>query len=264
MSHRTVKKTVYATGFCIVVLGVLFAIALPFFRNTDEGGQLTDAGPSYVPIVLEQVVAIPHIEKPGPKGKTVDIVARLRNENARAGTGVYPVIFALKDKAGAIVQQIKEDVYVLPGGSQYLVALDVPIPPDKGLGGVEVTPPTSVNLIPLPDNARLPDFSVFLRNRTQRTVGSYQLEQQTGVVTNNSTFDWEKVEVTGVALDASGAIVGVGKTFVGKLLIGEQREFTLQWPVPDVSTTRVVALATTNIYSDENIVHIIGDPSTLR
>ncbi len=94
--------------------------------------------------------------------------------------------------------------------------------------------------------------------------GSYPMEQQTGIVTNNSTFDWEKVEVTGVALDSKGAIIGVGRTFVGKLLIGEQREFTLLWPFPDDQTVRVVALASTNIYSDANVVHIIGDPGKLR
>ncbi len=258
------KKAGYAIGFFVVVIGIGTLIALPWLRGNAPGLLTTNTGSSYVPIVLENVIIIPHIVKPGPKGKTIDVVVRLKNENSRAGTGSYPVVFTIKDSAEGIIAKFTQDAYVLPGGLQYLVALDVPIPSDKTLGGVDVAPPASIVLTPLPDNARLPDFSVFLRDRKKFMTGSYPLEQQTGIVTNNSTFDWEKVEVTGIAFNSNGAIIGVGKTFVGKLLISEQREFTLQWPFPDDQTARVLAIAATNIYSDANIVHIIGDPGKLR
>lgn len=262
-SHRTVKKAWYAIGFFTVVIGIIVLIALPFFHSVQQT-MSTKTGDTYVPVVIENIVVLPHIAKPGPKGKTVDIVARLKNENSRAGTGKYPVTFAVKDPLGEIISRVTQETYVLPGGLQYLVALDMPIASDKTLGKVEVTPPSEITLTPLPDNARLPDLSVFLRDRKKVMSGSYPLEQQTGVVTNNSTFDWEKVEVTGVALDTKGNIIAVGKTFVGKLLIGEQREFTLQWPFPDDQTSHVLALATTDIYSDANIVHIVGDAGRLR
>ncbi len=262
-SHRTLKKAAYATGFFIIVIGISIFIVFPYLPSKQHA-LITDTGPSYVPVVLEHVVVIPHIAKPGPKGKTIDVVARLKNENSRAGTGSYPVTFTVQDSGGEVISRVTQDAYVLPGGLQYLVALDIPIPSDKTLGKVEVTPPSEIILTPLPDKAYLPEFSVILRDRKKVMSGPYSREQQTGVVTNNSTFDWEKVEVTGVALDAKGNSIAVGKTFVGKLLIGEQREFTLQWPFPDDGTARVITLATTNIYSDANIVHIIGDPGTLR
>lgn len=262
-SHRTVKKAAYATGFFVAVIGLVTLVVLPLLPDNTQT-RLPDTTSSYVPVALENVVVIPHIAKPGPKGKTIDIVARLKNANPRAGTGSYPVVFTVKNSTNEVVSRFTQDAYVLPGGLQYLVALDVPIPSNTTLGGVDVQPPTAITLTPLPDNARLPDFSVFLRDRKQVMSGAYPMEQQTGVVTNNSTFDWEKVEVTGVALDGKGAIVGVGRTFVGKLLIGEQREFTLQWPFPDDQTVRVVTLASTNIYSDANVVHMIGDPGKLR
>lgn len=261
--HRTIKKAVYAAGFLAVVSGITTYIVLQFLP-VREATITTNTEPTYVPIVLENVVVIPHIAKPGPKGRTIDVVARLQNKNSRAGTGSYPIIFTVKDNAGGMIGRFTQEAYVLPGGLQYVVALDVPMPAGKTFGNVEVTPPVSIKLTPLPDDVRLPEFSVFLRDRTSPSSGIYKLEQQTGIVTNNSTFDWEKVEVIGVALDGKGAIIGVGKTFVGKLLIGEQREFTLQWPFPEGQTSRVVVLATTNIYSDANIVHIIGDPGKLR
>jgi hypothetical protein len=263
VTHRTVKKAGYAAGFFVVVISVGTLIVLPWLPSRQQV-LITDTGSSYVPVAIENVVVIPHIAKPGPKGKTIDLVARVKNENPRAGTGSYPVTFTVQDTEGEVISRFTQDAYVLPGGLQYLVALDVPIPSDKTLGKIEAATPRSITLTPLPDNARLPDFSVFLRDRIQVMSGAYPLEQQRGIVTNNSTFDWEKVEVTGIALDDKGAMIGVGKTFVGKLLIGEQREFTLQWPFPDDATVRVIALATTNIYSDANIVHLIGDPGKLR
>jgi hypothetical protein len=172
--------------------------------------------------------------------------------------------FLLYDASGKVIQTVRQDVYVLPGGIQYVAALDIPIPPDAVFDHADVKGPEQEALSALPDTARLPDFSVYLRDRTRRKSGNFPIEQQTGIVTNNSTFDWEKVEVASVALNANGNIVGVGKTFVGKLLVGEQREFTLQWPRPDSATVRVIAIATTNIYSEENFVHIIGDSSKLR
>ena len=263
-SHRTVKKVAYATAGGIITLGMFYLVISPFLPKSDQNGLQPTPTPSYEPVVVENMVVIPHIDKPGPSGKTIDIVARLKNKNVRAGTGNYPVTFVAKDPSGIQIGAVNQMAYVLPGGVQYLVGLDIPIPADKQFGSAEIITPPTTDLVALPDSAALPDFSVFLRDRTRFTSGSQVLERQTGIVTNNSTFDWERVEVTGVAFDESGKIIGVGKTFVGKLLVGEQREFTLLWPAPINPTNRVVAIATTNIYSSENVVHILGDPGRLR
>lgn len=262
-ARRTIKKAVYATMFWIVVLGIVALIVWPWIPEK-AAAPIVVNDTKHAPIMVENIVVIPHIEKPGPFGKTIDVVARLRNDNARSGTGSYPVKLIVKDPSGAVIRTVDQAAYVLPGGVQYVAFIDVGIPSDKQFGTATIEAPTNTALIDLPDTARLPEFSVFLRERTQIASGSQNLERQTGIVTNNSTFDWEKVEVIGVALDANGKIVGVGKTFVGKLLLGEQREFTLGWPTPTAPTSRVIAIATTNIYIDENIVHIIGDPSRLR
>ncbi|MDA1169038.1 MAG: hypothetical protein O3A36_01740 [bacterium] len=218
----------------------------------------------FAPITVENIVVLPHLTSPGPFGKTIDVVARIKNENVRAGTGKYQVALVVKDPSGAVIGRVDQAAYVLPGGVQYIAFINVPVPSNKEFGTVEIQTPSTVLLEQLPDTAHVPEFRVFLRERSGTVVGSQQLERQTGVVTNNSTFDWEKVEVIGVALNESGNIVGIGKTFVGKLLLGEQREFTIGWPAPLSPTSRVIAIATTNIYSDENIVHIIGDPNKLR
>ena len=90
------------------------------------------------------------------------------------------------------------------------------------------------------------------------------LVEQKGVVTNNSAFDWQYVEVTAIAFDAGNRAIGVGTTFVGRLTSGERREFTVQWPAAAAPVARVVTLATTNIFKEDNIIRAVGDPNLLR
>lgn len=261
--HRVIKKTAYATGFGIFVCLVLFLIISPFLPKKQNTGPLVTPEP-LVPVIVENIVAIPHISEPGPLGKTVDVVARLRNNNPRSGTGDYPVTFQLKDSSGAVIQSITQHEYVLPGGIQYIAALDMQVPPGATFDHADVVTPQSPQLMTIPNTAPTPQFSVFLRDRTYVSSGNFPNEQQTGIVTNTSSFDWQQVQVTAVALDDSGAIVGVGKTFVGKLIIGEQRQFSLLWPRPGAKTNRVIAIATTNMFNDSNFVQIIGNPNNLR
>lgn len=261
--RRTGKKIFYALVYLCLWTGLGALIIIPMLPEK-QAVVVPVKTEVFAPITIENIVVLPHLTNPGPFGKTIDVVARVKNDNVRAGTGLYPVTLIVKDPAGETIRSVEQAAYVLPGGVQYLAFISVPIPSDKEFGTVDIQTPSNVSLEKLPDAARLPDLSVFLRERAQVTFGSQQLERQTGIVTNNSTFDWEKVEVTGVALNEQGDIVGIGKTFVGKLLLGEQREFSLAWPVPNSLTSRVIAIATTNIYIDENKVHILGDPSTLR
>ncbi|OGY37557.1 MAG: hypothetical protein A3E36_04820 [Candidatus Andersenbacteria bacterium RIFCSPHIGHO2_12_FULL_45_11b] len=261
--HRVLKKTAYAVGYIAVAGLLLFIIIAPFIPKKQATGPVITPEP-LAPIIVENIVAIPHIAEQGPTGKTVDVVARLRNNNPRAGVVKYPISFTLYDASGTAIQSKTQDEYVLPGSIQYVAALDIPVPPGAVFDHADITTPAQPAFIVIPGSAPTPQFSIFLRDRTYVSSGAFPLEQQTGIVTNTSSFDWQKVQVVAVAVDDNGKVVGVGKTFVGKLLIGEQREFTLQWPRPSGKTNRVIAIATTDMYSDSNFVQIVGDPNNLR
>lgn len=262
-AYRVMKKTVYGAIYIVIAGLFIFLIISPLLPK----GQNTVATPTpqpFTPIIVENIVAVPHIQDQGPTGKTVDVVARIRNTNPEAGIADFAVQFLLKDTSGATIQSVTQHEYVLPGGIEYVAALDMQVPPGATFDHAEVVPPANPTFTSVPATAPVPQFSVFLRDRTYIASGSFPFEQQTGIVTNSSSFDWQKVEVTAVALDTNGNIVGVGKTFVGKLIVGEQREFTLQWPRPSAATARVIAIATTDMFNDDNFVNIVGDPSKLR
>ncbi len=262
--YRTFKKALYATGTLLSI--VAFIVIVTLLVRDETPVVIVTPLPQFVAISVESVTAVPHITTVGLKGRTVDVIARLRNENPRAGTAHYPLTFNVYDPRGNQIASATQSAYLLPGAVQYVIATDIPIPQESQLGRVEVIKPSQseVTFMSLPNGIDAPKFSSRPLNRTTQTIGDVLVEEQTGIVTNTGTLDWQKVEVVGVAVDGAGNVIAASKTFVGRLLVGEQREFTLQWPQPAVQTDRVIIIPSTNMFREENFVEIIGDPSSLR
>ncbi|MEX1997493.1 MAG: hypothetical protein WEA04_02335 [Candidatus Andersenbacteria bacterium] len=253
---RVVKQASYAGGFLLflaIITGGFIVIAT---SPTLRGPQLAPTPSAlFQPIAVEQVDVVAH-------DGNADFIARLRNPNTRAGVVMYPVTFVVVNERGEEIRRHVETTYLLPGSLQYAVALAVPVAPRQFSVRVEVPPEPSFT--ELPETLELPVFGAFLRERGTRQVGNRAIEEQKGIVRNNGTFDFQRVQLTALASDAQGRVVGVGKTFLGELKVGEQREFTVQWPAPIQPTTKVVTLLSTNVFLEETIIRVIGDPSSLR
>lgn len=261
-SRRNRKKTVYAAG----LVGVSAAVVLIVSALTRPASAPAQPTPSptalYAPIVNERVTALPYKHADGRT--TVDVVVQLRNPNPRAGVSRYPVDFRILDPSGATLLTHQELAYIPPATLQYVMALGLELSPQQTIGKVEVTLPPSPLFEVLPEQVSTPTFSTFLRTVSERAVGDEIVATQTGLAKNTSTFDWQKVEVAVVGLNANQEVVAAGKTFLGRLLTGEQREFSVEWPKPREAIVHVIALPSTNVFREENVVEIEGDPSRLR
>lgn len=255
-ARRLRKQIAYAALFWGVVI-LLIAGPIVLFNGAPRGSREPSPLPTVaaLPINVQSVEVIQH-------ARAVDVIARLNNPNAQAGILHYPVTFILFDGANAEITRVPVTSHLLPGSLQYIAALNIPV--TTPVAKVTLITPDAPVYTDLSTNITLPSFSTSLLDRITLQRGGESLAQQKGVVTNNSTLDWQYVEVTAVALDAADKAVGVGKTFVGRLTSGEQREFTIEWPTPAVETSRVVTLATTNIFKEDNIIRAVGDPSLLR
>jgi len=254
-TQRVLKQMTYAGGCLGIVLIILFGLIALVARPKDSAQPTPTPPPSYQPIEIEQVDVINH-------GTTIDVVARLMNPNARTGFPDVPLTFTVLNGTGEEVVSQAVTTYLLPGSLQYAVALNLPI--SGQVGSVNVTMPDTLATMELPEAISVATFSTFLQERTSRLIGNQTVEEQKGIVTNTSSFDFQRVEVTAIAFDANGSLTGVGKTFLGELAVGEQREFTIQWPQPLTATERVLTLTSTNMFQEDNIIRVIGDPSQLR
>jgi hypothetical protein len=251
--RRVIKKAVYAVLFVAIALVPVVFVTVPnILRLRRETPMPT---PQAASIIVESIDTVIHDD-------SADIVARVRNPNPRAGVPEYTVTFVLLDAGGNELQRLHETSYLLPGSLNYIAVLGVPLSSALSKVGVETT--DQPRFVALNQSASLPTFNSFLRERSTQRVGTAELEVQRGVVTNTSTLGFRRLDITGVALDTTGKVVGIGKTFVGEFAVGEQREFTIAWPTPATPTERVVILATTNIFRADNILGAQGDPNLLR
>ncbi|MBI1833447.1 MAG: hypothetical protein HYR90_01350 [Candidatus Andersenbacteria bacterium] len=262
-SHRRMKQIGYVASL-VVVLVIFFSLIVPFsVRLFAEKTPVVTPSP-YQPIKLEQEAIIVHQRPDG--SRTADIVAQVRNPNSRAGLSSYVVTFKVLNPAGEEILSHTEKTHLLPGALQYVVAIDVPIPVEAAIGRLQVLLPAEGDLTfqPLPNGLNPPEFQTLLQGRSQRDIAGIPIETQTGLVTNASTFDWEKVEVVAVGLNAQRQIIAVGKTFLGRLLVGEQRQFTVTWPTTGEPIRNVIALPSTDMFNEENLVETLGNSGTLR
>lgn len=262
MLTRLKKQVAYGLGYLISAFILILALGFAIVRPSFEPTPTPEPTPQFQAIELEETSVIQHTQAKVTDPRTLDIVARLRNPNPRAGLPEYPATFVLKNQSGDELARHTTTTYLLPGAPQYAVVLNVTL--NQPLGRVEVILPPQPDFSVVPATLSLPRFSSFLRERTIKQVGATSIEEQKGIVRNTSTSDWQSVEVVGIALAADGTTQGVGQTLVGELKIGESREFTLQWPAPAQTTTRVLLVPSTNIYKDENVIRAIGDPGLLR
>ena len=260
-TRRRLKQFVYLGAFIAIVVVIILLISAAAIIPK-PGSAPTTTPIAYSPIVLEKATAIPHIL---PSGATrVDIVVQLRNPNARAGVGSYPVSVTLIDPSGQEISTRQEETFLLPGALQYLILTDVSVPRQSSVSQVVVDTPDAPEFIEVPPSVPIPQFQTFLRGRTEKRVGAEVIETQTGLVTNDSTFAWNEVQVSVVALNSDREIIATGKTFLGTLTAGEQREFIVQWPKSSQPIQQVIAVPSTNMFSEENIVEILGNPESLR
>ena len=249
--RRTLKKILYA------VLGVsaaslfIFLIVLPYLN-------LFQNDPIIPPQVRESIV-VEDIDAISHEG-TVDVVARIRNPNPRAGVPDYTLNFVLLNAKGEELKVISEKTYLLPGSLKYVAVLDIELSGE--FDRVRVDQPADPVFVD--SKQPIPVFNSFIRGRTIKNISSRRVEVQKGIVSNIGNLGFRRVDVSGVAFDSQERVIGVGKTFIGELRAGEQREFTLQWPKPFADTTKVIILPDTNIYSKDNILPITGDPGQLR
>jgi len=262
MLTHTLKQIIYGVGFLVTILLAFFGISALIRTPALPDAPPPNPTPKVDPITVEEVTPIQHAPVGIGASRTVDLVARLRNPNPRAGVSDYRVTFVLKDQFGKEIGRESASTYLLPGTVQHILKLNVTV--SQALGNVELLLPEDPSFTTIPASVSLPRFTSFLRERTIKSIGDITIEEQKGIVTNASNLDWQFVEIVGLALNANGDTVGVGQTFVGELKIGEQREITLQWPAPTSPTSRVLIFPTTNIYREENIIRAIGDPGLLR
>lgn len=145
--------------------------------------------------------------------------------------------------------------YILPNERKFVVAFDVPV---HAVPAAVEFRWGELNWIVTPEDFPVPRILVISR-RSRYLPGSPPRYEVKADLFNESTVDYQRVEVVAVGYDERGKIVGAGRTFAGELRSRERREFTASWPLPyGRKVARTVAIPTVNLFREDAVIERFG------
>ena len=177
-----------------------------------------------------------------------DAFARVTNPNTETGTALLGYTFELLDANGTVLASRTSQSYILPNEKKMLI--------EVGIASTTVPAQARVTLAdPVWQRAtdvEAPKFN-FREVVKTRTSEGYKVTAQ---VVNTTPFDYLRVDVSAVAKNSDGKIIGVNRTFTN-LFGGESRFFSLTWKDPlntvaDVELTASADVLDANVYTQRD------------
>ncbi|MDD2730900.1 MAG: FxLYD domain-containing protein [Candidatus Portnoybacteria bacterium] len=189
-----------------------------------------------------------------------DLAAEISNPNSNFGLGKLNYNFQLKGEDGQTISK-SGSAFILPGQTKYLVEANFD-------AGQKIK---SISLV-LPSIDKN-DWQELKSDYDPRTVTLYAKDRQfqylesgaaiaqaTGVIKNESSFDFDRVMVSVVLFDADKQVIGVNKTEASTIPSGSERYFSVLWfePLPG-EVKSLDMLAETNLFADDNFMSQYGE-----
>lgn len=195
--------------------------------------------PTFEPLVVREVRVL------RSDTDRLDLFALVKNPNANAGVREVDYTFELRS-GDQLAASIPGKTFFLPGQEKPIIEVNRAIAADGRDLTVRFGEPVWVSVA---SDFRAPALVPVARESRIRP-GEPELYEVKGVLANESSLDYLRVEVSALGLDADGELLGAGRTFVGSLLAGERREFTLSWPIPrGGSVSQVRVFPEVNVFS---------------
>lgn len=185
-----------------------------------------------------------------------NVAARLRNPNQNYGTGKIPYQFKLYNASGQEIAQRSGLTYILPNQTKYLVQTRI-------YSSQEIV---RAELI-LSEDIKWQKFSEFQEpNLTIKDKAYYSMyTKASGVVINNSNYDFDKITVDVLLFDANQHVLSANTTEINTLLAGGDRHFivTLQKEFNQQIDNAVMEVET-NVFNSDNFMKRFGVSNDFR
>ncbi len=260
MVHRKRRRAIIISIYGVMVFALIWFIVDAFRpapscsdgkRNQNEIG--IDCGGvckpcpvkiSAEPLKIDSAYVVDGVDN------RVDAVAQITNPNPLFGAHSVQYVFRLKDKDGAIVAERKGSTFILPSETKYVIELGI-----RGSDNARIVSAdfTITDVVWQSFNSYQEPRIVVL-NKTYSVVHSdTAYSRVTGLIRNESGFDFASIYVNVVLKDQNGVPVAVHRTRLDTIDSGMEREFSLPWPQRfsgDVATVDVDIEA--NVFDVDN------------
>jgi len=224
-------------------------------NGNEEGIDCGEACAKSCPILIPEAKELKAVNIQAIKsGDTCDIIATIDNPNLSLGGQKIPYSI----EWGSAID--KGTFYIFPNETRYLLSFKQSCQEGKKLS-VNIGSPAEWELF---KNYEKPRLDITNRN-FQYLQNNYEFAEVTGIVVNNSPFDLVEIEVYAVLRANNNEVVGVNKTTVNSILIGERREFRMVWndSLPG-KVAKIEIFTTSNLFNSHNFMQQQGITSSLE
>lgn len=256
---RSIIVVVYLALFSLICVGIYYA----FIRvaptcsdgkqNQDETG--IDCGGLCVaqcvpPLYPQDIMTREAAFVPAERG-TYDVLAKIYNPNDIAGASEFSYVLSIRDVTGAVLAQQSGVSFILPQESKYLLAFHLPsqVRPDHAT--LEITNPVWQRFQGYTERPK-----VFVTQQAYSRIQSGPgYGAATGLVINESAYDFRSISVKVVLRDGAGQPLAFNTTEMLTFPAKEQRDFRLVWPTAFPGEVRSFEmLVDADVYHAENFL----------
>ena len=262
MNGRLQKQVIIGLVFVLLLGGAaygifdkLFLIEATCFDQVQNGkeegvdcgtlacGKLCEEPVRPLEVLMEKVIEV----RPGD----YDFVAQISNPNTNYGASRIEYHIPEFNRSGSS--------YILPGQTKYLVVTSLKSNQPVSSAKLLVSSVTWEKL-------DIPENEVSIEMVREGMVNSGQGSSLEGVLSNNSSYDFDTVEVSVILFSAEGGpgsgggdtIIGVNKTEIKTFLSKTERGFLVQWPSEQKGVSRTHFEISTNLFENSNFIKSHG------
>lgn len=177
-----------------------------------------------------------------------DIYGEVSNPNGALGSNKFDYEFRVKNANGNIIAKRSGTNFILPGDKKYITetnveTVDVPANVELDINNVQ--------WVEINDYYERPGLKVINKNYTE-TSSSVDFSEATGLLKNESPFDFNFVKLNIILKDMSGKIVAINSTRINTVNSGENRDFRVTWPNKfSGSVSNMEVQAEVNVFDSE-------------
>lgn len=254
------QKIVAVYGAILVVLSVLVLLWLtPDPTCTDGKKNGIEAGvdcgglcgPCREERILEPIVVEKTAFVSAGNG-TYDAVVWIRNPNETSGGQILEGSFIFLGMGGEVLAEEQVTSFILPRESKYIVQPGVFLGEDASVLSVE----WKLDDVTWVDMQEVGSLQLSIVDRKyEELVTGLGFSQVSGLLKNDSTYDWNDVGISIVLFDKAGNLLATHGTSRQTFRSGEKWDFQLIFPIRfpgDVYTMEMQA--ETNIYHNSNFL----------
>ncbi|EKE22226.1 MAG: hypothetical protein ACD_7C00019G0002 [uncultured bacterium] len=257
MTNRKTKRLIVICAY-IVFFGVLGALIYYVFepaatctdgkKNQSENG--IDCGGVCAPCKEEIRAQDIRIDEKyfvyGNKNQ-FDVMAAITNVNNKYGAVKFNYEFQLLDQAGNVLEKRAGTSFVLPDESKYIVELNLHSSINPYRLNFEIQDVQWEEFLEYAE----PKLSIYQKNYYEE----FEKNIVTGLLRNESNFDFNFIELVMILRDANGKPVALGKSEMRTIKSQEERDFKLIWPYKfSENVANVDIKAEANVFDSDNFI----------